>query len=799
MSALTLFVRNLPSSASSDHLEEIFSEVGPVKHCFVVRNKGSEKCRGIGYVTYSMAEDAQRALTEINDYDGKKISVVQAKKKLDKGKKNKALQETPQECPKEPPEIKSHEKSKGTRKKKLKARLIIRNLSFKCSEDDLKKTFSKFGTVLDVKIPLKPDGKKRGFAFIQFKNMLEAGKALAETNLKEIKDRKVAVDWAVPKDKFVATQSGSTSGHKDKNMKKFEDSSEEHDAPQEQAKKQQDENKHTESDTKNMPSDDDDDDFGDEDLDKDSESEANEEHYDSESQEADSDDRDEEEDDDNDEKSGQLKKKRKNALPSDVNEGRTVFIRNLSFDSEEEGIEEILLQFGELNYVKVVLHPDTGLSKGCAFAQFKTKEAAERCLAVAQDESETGGLRVDGRKLNMVLAVSREDASTLKSKATKTHKGSRNLYLAREGLIRAGTKAAEGVSDSDMAKRARFEDLKRAKLKNVNIFVSQTRLCIHNLPKSVDRRQLLQLCTSAAGGGKGARISECHVMYDRKPVRGQVMGKSLGYGFVEFHQHEHALQALRHLNNNPTIFTPSKRPIVEFSLEDSRKLKLKAARLQRSRTKPASASDSGSEKVSSSHGFMTSQITQFLLSKKAFITKLFWSSLLSFKKQVAQSGEGGHGLEKPWQKASGAGRGAGRLAALAKTDGKKSQAAQRDHYSGFRTTHEVKHVELDDGRKRQKVLPMPSHRGPKIRHRDKGCLPTQSKKMSKAPSRRVRKGAHSLEKPQLNKKQSAKPVKRKIQNKDDDRFDCLVEQYKKKLLGNSSTKGSLVKKNKWFS
>uniref|UniRef100_A0A4W4F8Z2 RNA-binding protein 28 n=1 Tax=Electrophorus electricus TaxID=8005 RepID=A0A4W4F8Z2_ELEEL len=638
MSALTLFVRNLPSSASSDHLEEIFSEVGPVKHCFVVRNKGSEKCRGIGYVTYSMAEDAQRALTEINDYDGKKISVVQAKKKLDKGKKNK--------------EIKSHEKSKGTRKKKLKARLIIRNLSFKCSEDDLKKTFSKFGTVLDVKIPLKPDGKKRGFAFIQFKNMLEAGKALAETNLKEIKDRKVAVDWAVPKDKF-KYHTGLLFG--------FYYS------------------------------------FG-SDVDcgciivvfvflfQ-----------------------------------GQLKKKRKNALPSDVNEGRTVFIRNLSFDSEEEGIEEILLQFGELNYVKVVLHPDTGLSKGCAFAQFKTKEAAERCLAVAQDESETGGLRVDGRKLNMVLAVSREDASTLKSKATKTHKGSRNLYLAREGLIRAGTKAAEGVSDSDMAKRARFEDLKRAKLKNVNIFVSQTRLCIHNLPKSVDRRQLLQLCTSAAGGGKGARISECHVMYDRKPVRGQVMGKSLGYGFVEFHQHEHALQALRHLNNNPTIFTPSKRPIVEFSLEDSRKLKLKAARLQRSRTKPASASDSGSEK----------------------------------------------------------------------TDGKKSQAAQRDHYSGFRTTHEVKHVELDDGRKRQKVLPMPSHRGPKIRHRDKGCLPTQSKKMSKAPTEQSGFTCVLF--------QSAKPVKRKIQNKDDDRFDCLVEQYKKKLLGNSSTKGSLVKKNKWFS
>lgn len=31
------------------------------------------------------------------------------------------------------------------------------------------------------------DGKKRGFAFVQFKNMVEASKALGGTNLKEIK------------------------------------------------------------------------------------------------------------------------------------------------------------------------------------------------------------------------------------------------------------------------------------------------------------------------------------------------------------------------------------------------------------------------------------------------------------------------------------------------------------------------------------------------------------------------------------------------------------------------------------
>ncbi|KAL6478883.1 hypothetical protein MHYP_G00123160 [Metynnis hypsauchen] len=774
MSTGTLFVSNLPASASSERLGELFSEVGPVKRCFVVKDKDSEKCRGIGYVTYAMGEDAERALKEINEYDGRKISVALAKKKLPQKKRRKEkkdLQET--ESPKEVPEKISHEKAKGMKKNKMKARLIIRNLSFKCSEAELKEAFSKFGTVLDVNIPLKPDGKKRGFAFVQFKNMREAGKAVAVMNLKEIKDRQIAVDWAVAKDKFVTTQLGVASvSEKDKNKSSKEEevgenSDMEDEPPAKKSKAQQEEDEQSVS-----PSDDDEDE--DEDH-KESEGEENgseSQEAGSESQEADSDDScpasedddddddiiDDDSDDDDEENAQQKKKKAKNPLPSDVNEGKTVFIRNLSFDSEEEGVEEVLLQYGELNYVRVVLHPETGHSKGCAFAQFTSKEAAEKCLAAAQNDSETGGVRVDGRKLNIVLAVSRDDAAKLKTKKVKTHKGSRNLYLAREGLIRAGTKAAEGVSDSDMAKRARFEELKRAKLKNVNIFVSQTRLCVHNLPKNIDRQRLLHLCLSAAGGGKRVRITECHVMYDRKPVRGQVMGKQLGYGFVEFKEHERALKALRHLNNNPNIFSASKRPIVEFALEDTRKLKLKAMRLQQSKVKLAS--DSGAE-----------------------------------KNQSLKAGKQEGGSKQPQQKSPGKGKAAAQKTAGAKTNMEYKKGVQSGHYSGFRTTPEVEHVELQDGKKRQKVLPMPSHRGPKIRQRDKGKQPVQSKKVKKGPSRKDR--VFSMAKPNQNKKQNTKPVKKKFRNKD--QFENLVEQYKKKLMGASSSKGSLVRKSKWFS
>ena len=47
-------------------------------------------------------------------------------------------------------------------------------------------------------------------------------------------------------------------------------------------------------------------------------------------------------------------------------------------------------------------------------------------------------------------------------------------------------------------------------------------------------------------------------MRDLKGVHGKVKGQSLGYAFAEFQEHEHALTALRHINNNPEIFGPLK-------------------------------------------------------------------------------------------------------------------------------------------------------------------------------------------------------------------------------------------------
>ncbi|KFV79658.1 RNA-binding protein 28, partial [Struthio camelus australis] len=613
---------------------------------------------------------------------------------------------------------------------------LVFSVSAQCSEDDLKSLFSPFGTVLEVNIPRKPE-------------------------------RLVAVDWAVAKDKYRATQGSLPSEDKKEKPEKTQEQT-----PDDASEEEEEENEAAGQDEQSLsqargrqklregknkkqqqcgltcclgccrP--------GKTTVTVDSSEEEEEDEEDDEAASESKDDGDQEEglDDDEEEEvpeSDAPKKKRKGQKPpSDVDEGKTVFIRNLSFDTEEEALGEMLQQFGDLKYVRIVLHPDTEHSKGCAFAQFLTQEAAQKCLQAAQEESEERGggtrqgLRLDGRLLRIDLAVSREEAQKLRGQKVKKPTGTRNLYLAREGLIRAGTKAAEGVSDADMAKRARFEELKYQKLRDQNIFVSRTRLCVHNLPKAVDSAQLRRLMLKAAGGGKDVHIKECRVMRD---LKGQ--GQSLGYAFVEFAEHEQALAALRHTNNNPQLFGPQKRPIVEFSLEDRRKLKMKEQRAQRSlgKKKLGSKGPEGSQGPG---------------------------------KQAEPGPQDRKGQEKP----------RGQEAAPA-PPGRPPTVP----WAGFRTEAQIERVELPDGTKRRKVLAMPSHRGPKIRKRDKG-------KVKPVPTKQP-KGKAQRRKEKRNVAPTQAASKRPAGSKAEARFSQLVEQYKRKILG-SSDGAPAAKRSKWF-
>lgn len=81
------------------------------------------------------------------------------------------------------------------------------------------------------------------------------------------------------------------------------------------------------------------------------------------------------------------------------------------------------------------------------------------------------------------------------------------------------------------------------------------------------------------------------------------------------------------------------------------------------------------------------------------------------KKDSSQKGE-----QLPQQQQQHSGKKKGPLMKGNAANVVKQEKEHGSQYSGFITKPEVEHVELKDGKKRPKVLHMPSHRGPKIRY-----------------------------------------------------------------------------------
>jgi nucleolar protein 4 len=61
----TLFVSNLPYTATSVDLQTLFSDIAPVRSAFVVLDKETHKSKGVGYVSFAIKEDATSAVEHV--------------------------------------------------------------------------------------------------------------------------------------------------------------------------------------------------------------------------------------------------------------------------------------------------------------------------------------------------------------------------------------------------------------------------------------------------------------------------------------------------------------------------------------------------------------------------------------------------------------------------------------------------------------------------------------------------------------------------------------------------------------
>ena len=72
-----LFIGGLSFSTTEDRLRELFAGAGTVESAAVVTDRDTGRSRGFGFVEMATAEEAQRAISELNgkDLDGRKITV----------------------------------------------------------------------------------------------------------------------------------------------------------------------------------------------------------------------------------------------------------------------------------------------------------------------------------------------------------------------------------------------------------------------------------------------------------------------------------------------------------------------------------------------------------------------------------------------------------------------------------------------------------------------------------------------------------------------------------------------------
>lgn len=535
----TVFVRFTPPSSDVNrwHLEEFFSQVGPIKKCSVIASKDKGGL-GYGFVKFVSHQDAQAAAKQCNDafldVDSNKyrlkVTLASAQNQPDKQSQHQKQQpeyakdigtmDIHSDAVHE--KVYSHKAIKPVTiqeqllpaidhqaelmtKRKRTSRVIIRNLSFYADEKHVKAVLEKeFGPVVELTLPRVNETLHRGFCFATFESAVHARKATeARTTPLIIKKRGVAIDFAMAK--AVHQRAKEVKDGSESDGEEIEDQVEENDDAEPDDQDSEDEHR-----VEAVQADGD---------------ENSEDSYDSVD--------DHEVDDENGEEgNGKSIAKKPRREPPQVDEGvtqgKTVFIRNLPFDTTRNDIFQLLRKFGHIESVYPVMDKETGVFKGTAFCSFRDSDAANRALEAAsssgdfqsQRDLQVGGdgLHVRGRRVFMDVAVDKQTASTLtlekKDGVKNSGKDRRCLYLSSEGYVasqpadisKPDPHAWESLPESDQLKRQRALTEKTTKLKSPLFFINPLRLSVRNLAKHVDEAALKELCVKALRCGLQRRL-----------------------------------------------------------------------------------------------------------------------------------------------------------------------------------------------------------------------------------------------------------------------------------------------------
>jgi len=326
-------------------------------------------------------------------------------------------------------------------------RVVVRNLPFSATDDDLISLFESFGPLREARVVVTTtDGqetKSRGFGFVEFECDADAERAVKK-GLFELKGRLVAVDDALGKSEYQQQQQRRTPP-----VGASEEEQRNHDkATREEEEEEEEDN----GDAKDKDEDDDDEEEEDEEKEKQEEEETR----------------------------------------GDAAEGRSVFVRNVPYGASHRSLRLFFQDnLGPVESLHLVTDKTTGLRKGTAFVKLREPKT---------DLPET----LDFENRQLTLSVALVDVSEAKSAgpAPSREKFLSPESLVDEGFVGRGDAAAKDVPRAELDKRERARSLTKKKLTNPLFFVNPYRLSFRNLREDVDDATLRRKIARTAGDVK---------------------------------------------------------------------------------------------------------------------------------------------------------------------------------------------------------------------------------------------------------------------------------------------------------
>ncbi len=201
--ARKLFVAGLPDTITEDVLRQLFEATGgTVADVSIPRDRATGKARGFGFVTMSTSEQASTARDSL---DGS----VQA---------GRSISVRPFQA--EPPKRTDGPRFQGSHAQERT--LYVGNLPYECTEQGIETLFEEAGVegVTRINLPIGPDGRRRGFGFVNMSSGEFAEAAIDKLQDAEMGGRRLVINIAHPKgerpprqDRFDGPRGGMRGGY----------------------------------------------------------------------------------------------------------------------------------------------------------------------------------------------------------------------------------------------------------------------------------------------------------------------------------------------------------------------------------------------------------------------------------------------------------------------------------------------------------------------------------------------------------------------------------------------------------